>query len=161
VSIGIVGAGCGASGWEDGLGALAIVVDTPETTVAGVGPIDLRKLQVEVVLRPRSHRATVATLKTPILVSGPLAAPRARLATEALLKGVGKMALFGALNPLLLAAPLVDRGTGGGNPREQALEAATVQALEQKNLLEKSVGASETGRRWLERFLDRGRHRGQ
>ena len=143
--------------FQEGLGPLAIVIDTPDTAVAGVGPLDLRDLRLNVVLRPRPHRASLGTIKMPVLVSGPITGPRAQLARGALLKGLGETALFGVLNPFLLAAPLVDLGTGGGNPCERALEAATVQALKHKGELEKSIGAAGKGGRWLKRFLDRER----
>jgi hypothetical protein len=143
------------SAFRNGLGPLAIVLDTPNTTLAGVGPLDLRGLSLEVVLRPRPHRASLGVLKTPVLVSGPIAHPRARLATEALLKGLGRTALFSAFNPFLLTAAFVDLGTGDGNPCDQVLEAATVHALEQEGGLGRSIEAAGKGWHWLEGLLDR------
>ena len=87
--------------------------------------------------------------------SGAQPSPRARLAKAALIKGMRDTVLASALNPFLLASPIVDLGTGKGNPCEHALDSATVEALKDERGLKKGLESIGKGKRWLETLVGR------
>lgn len=132
---------------EDGLGRVGVVIDTPTTTLAGGGAIDLRALEADVVLKPRSKRPTVGALRTPIRIAGPLGDLRAGLDPMGLATESAKLVALGLVNPFLVVVPLVDLGTGDARPCESALESVAVEPPEEPSLLERSRKLLEqTGR---------------
>jgi len=106
---------CGVGDFEVKNGVMrtnALVFDTEAVNVQGTGTIDLRRERIDLTLYPEPKLKSVASLRTPLYVSGPLAKPSAgpdkgRLAV----KGLGAVVL-GAVAPLLAVIPLVDTGPG-------------------------------------------------
>ncbi|HEY6863874.1 MAG TPA: AsmA family protein [Burkholderiales bacterium] len=106
---------CGVADFEVKNGvatANALVFDTEPVNVQGEGTVDLRREQLDITLYPEPKQRSLASLRTPLYVSGPFAKPKAgpdkgRLAA----KGLGAVVL-GAVAPLLAVLPLVDTGPG-------------------------------------------------
>lgn len=107
---------------EHGLGRTGIVVDSPKTTLAGGGKLNLREGTVDVVLRPKPKRANVGAVTTPIRISGPILEPDTTLETRGMAVEVGTLWAFYLVNPYLLVVPLIDLGTGEENACEAALD---------------------------------------
>jgi uncharacterized protein involved in outer membrane biogenesis len=94
------------------MNANALVFDTEPVNVQGEGSIDLQRERLDITLYPEPKRRSLASLRTPLYVSGPFVKPSAgpdkgRLAA----KGLGAVVL-GAVAPLLAVVPLVDTGPG-------------------------------------------------
>jgi uncharacterized protein involved in outer membrane biogenesis len=106
---------CGVGDFEVKNGVMhanALVFDTEAVNVQGEGTIDLKREQIDLTLYPEPKQKSLASLRTPLHVSGPLARPSAgpdkgRLAA----KGLGAVVL-GAVAPLLAVIPLVETGPG-------------------------------------------------
>ncbi len=105
---------------EAGTGAVLAVVDTPNTTLAGGGTLDLATLSADLLLKPRPRRASVGAVKTPIRISGPLDSPSIAVDKGELARAAGKALGFALLNPLVA---LVDLGVKG-NPCQEAIDRA-------------------------------------
>ena len=94
------------------MSANALVFDTEPVNVQGAGSIDLRRERLDITLYPEPKQKSLASLRTPLYVSGPFVKPSAgpdkgRLAA----KGLGAVVL-GAVAPLLAVIPLVETGPG-------------------------------------------------
>jgi uncharacterized protein involved in outer membrane biogenesis len=106
---------CGVADFEVKNGVMnanALVFDTEPVNVQGEGSIDLRRERLDITLYPEPKKRSLASLRTPLYVSGPFVKPSAgpdkgRLAA----KGLGAVVL-GAVAPLLAVVPLVDTGPG-------------------------------------------------
>ncbi|MDJ0849424.1 MAG: AsmA family protein [Myxococcota bacterium] len=105
---------------EAGTGAVLAVVDTPDTTLAGGGSLDLPAFSANLLLKPRPRRASVGAVKTPIRIAGALDALRVSVDKGELAKATGKALGFALLNPLVA---LVDLGVKG-NPCQEAIDQA-------------------------------------
>src|SRR5581483_4251645 len=118
---------CGVADFEVKNGvasANALVFDTEPVNVQGAGTVDLRREQLDVTLYPEPKKRSLASLRTPLYVSGPFAKPKAgpdkgRLAA----KGLGAVVL-GAVAPLLAVLPLVDTGPGADSNCNQLVQQA-------------------------------------
>jgi uncharacterized protein involved in outer membrane biogenesis len=106
---------CGVADFDVKKGVMqanALVFDTEAVNVQGEGTIDLRRERLDITLYPEPKKRSLASLRTPLYVSGPFVKPSAgpdkgRLAA----KGLGAVVL-GAVAPLLAVVPLVETGPG-------------------------------------------------
>ncbi len=123
----------------------AFVFDTSQMTVVGDGRIDLRTEKLDISLKPSPKKGagkstkvslSLGELTKPFKLGGTLAKPSLAIdLTQAAIsigKAVGGIALFG---PAGIAASLVSKGSGEGNPCLAALEAARtgIKAAEEKS----------------------------
>jgi uncharacterized protein involved in outer membrane biogenesis len=94
------------------LAARTLLLDTRHVRIEGSGSIDLGRERVDLELRPRSKSFTIGTLRTPILIEGPFATRRAKLAPGPLaMRGGAAVALGAAIHPLAALIALVDPGS--------------------------------------------------
>jgi uncharacterized protein involved in outer membrane biogenesis len=106
---------CGVADFDVKNGVMranALVFDTEPVNVQGEGSVDLRRERLDLTLYPEPKQKSLASLRTPLYVSGPFVKPKAgpdkgRLAA----KGLGAVVL-GAVAPLLAVVPLVETGPG-------------------------------------------------
>jgi uncharacterized protein involved in outer membrane biogenesis len=118
---------CGVADFEVKNGVMqanALVFDTEAVNVQGEGSVDLRRERLDLTLYPEPKQKSVASLRTPLYVSGPFAKPSAgpdkgRLAA----KGLGAVVL-GAVAPLLAVVPLVETGPGADSNCNQLVQQA-------------------------------------
>jgi AsmA protein len=90
----------------------ALDFDTQLVNVLGGGTIDLNRERLDITLNPKPKQKSIASLRTPLYITGPLGSPSAgpdktRLAA----RGLGAIAL-GIVAPLLAVAPLIETGPG-------------------------------------------------
>jgi uncharacterized protein involved in outer membrane biogenesis len=118
---------CGVADFEVEKGVMranALVFDTEAVNVQGEGQIDLRREQLDITLYPEPKQKSLASLRTPLYVSGPFSKPSAgpdkgRLAA----KGLGAVVL-GAVAPLLALVPLVETGPGADSDCNRLVQQA-------------------------------------
>jgi uncharacterized protein involved in outer membrane biogenesis len=118
---------CGVGDFEVKNGVMranALVFDTDAVNVQGEGSLDLRRELLDITLYPKPKKKSLASLRTPLYVSGPLAKPSAgpdkgRLAA----KGIGAVVL-GAVAPLLAVIPLVETGPGADSDCNRLVQQA-------------------------------------
>jgi uncharacterized protein involved in outer membrane biogenesis len=109
---------------------IALVVDTPETTVHGAGEVDLKTERLDLSLEPLPKRGvaglslSLGELAKPFKLSGTLADPSLTIDPTKTALTIGK-AVAGVLffGPLGIAGALTGK-TSGENPCAAALEAA-------------------------------------
>lgn len=89
-----------------------LMLDTPHVRIDGRGTIDLARERIDLELEQEAKRFTVGALRTPIVIEGPLASRRARLAKGPLLaRGGAAVALGAAIHPAAALLALVDPGS--------------------------------------------------
>jgi uncharacterized protein involved in outer membrane biogenesis len=118
---------CGVADFDVKNGVMhanALVFDTEAVNVQGAGTIDLRRERLDITLYPEPKKRSLASLRTPLYVTGPFVKPSAgpdkgRLAA----KGLGAIVL-GAVAPLLAVIPLVDTGPGADSNCNQLVQQA-------------------------------------
>ncbi len=118
---------CGVADFDvkDGvMRANALVFDTEPVNVQGEGSIDLRRERLDITLYPEPKQKSLASLRTPLYVSGPFVRPSAgpdkgRLAA----KGLGAVVL-GAVAPLLAVIPLVETAPGADSDCNKLVQQA-------------------------------------
>lgn len=140
---------------EAGLGRVGVVASVPETTLAGGGALDLHALRADLLLRPRSSRATFGTVQVPIRIAGPLGDLRAGLDSKAIAQDSAEVVVFGIINPFLTVVPLIDLGTGDENPCETAFASLSVEQPERRTLLKRSRRLLEAAADSVRRMVDR------
>lgn len=91
--------------------ARTFVVDTTPVLAQGTGTIDLGSETLNLRIDGETKEARLVRLWSPIVVQGPLVAPRARVDSGSVAGQVGLGAALGALiNPLVALLPFVDPG---------------------------------------------------
>jgi uncharacterized protein involved in outer membrane biogenesis len=100
-----------------------LVVDTRDSTLWAEGRVSLADEQLDLRLQVAPKDFSPLTLRTPVLVQGPLAAPRVTLARGPLARRLVPAALLALANPLAAVLPLLDWGDDDG-ARQQAAACA-------------------------------------
>ena len=90
----------------------SVVLDTEDTVFNVSGQASLSKETLDFVVRPQPKDMSILSLRTPLVIGGTFAAPKAGLEAGPLAtRGAAALAL-GALNPLLALAATVETGPG-------------------------------------------------
>jgi uncharacterized protein involved in outer membrane biogenesis len=90
----------------------SFVIDTTETNVNVEGKIDLGKERLDLETHAKGKSPSLLTLRSPIVLEGPLKAPKVHpKAGPALAQGAAAAALA-AVNPALAIAPFISKGSG-------------------------------------------------
>ncbi|UXY15348.1 AsmA family protein [Chitiniphilus purpureus] len=96
--------------------ARTLVLDTEKQVIRGEGQIDLKNEQIDLRLRARPKDISLAALRGPIVLSGPLGKPQVR---PSLPQPTGRTAIAAALAavaPPLALLPLIDLGGAEDTP---------------------------------------------
>lgn len=91
--------------------ATVLMVDSDQVTIGGAGKIDLAAQTLDMRLVPQPKDPSLLSLATPILLTGPLADPRAAPDPLAVAKSIGGMAAGVMIGPLGLLLPFVSGGS--------------------------------------------------
>lgn len=94
-----------------------LLVDTPDSTLWGIGSVSLADERTSLELRSRPKDFSLLSLRSPIQVEGSLGAPQLSLDSAALLTKAVPAALLASINPLAALLPLVDTGEDKTNSR--------------------------------------------
>ncbi|MFP8876215.1 MAG: AsmA family protein [Myxococcota bacterium] len=97
---------------EDGVGRTQVVLDTPQTVIAGIGKIDLPHRSLDILLQPSSHSLSIGRVKTPIRVSGKFGDLKVSIDVAKVTKQFGEAGLLFLANPLLAVVPFIELGSG-------------------------------------------------
>ncbi len=98
---------------KDGVARPAsFVVDTTETIVKVDGSLDFSRERFDVVVRGRGKSPSLLTLKTPIVLEGPLKKPSVHPKAGPIVAQVGAAAALAAVSGPLAIVPFVDPGRG-------------------------------------------------
>ncbi len=106
---------CAVSGFElkDGVASTTdFVVDTSDTVIKVVGVISLKDERLDLETRPYPKDTSPLALRTPLLITGPMKAPRIRPKVGPLLARAAIGAALGAIAPPLAALALIETGPG-------------------------------------------------
>lgn len=118
---------------------VVLMVDSDRVTVGGEGSIDLARETLDMRLTPNPKDASLVSLATPILITGPIADPTLAPDPVAVAKGVGSLVGGAALaGPLALMLPFVSSGS-----TEPACDDAIAVAQGTKPVPSGGAGASE------------------
>ena len=98
-----------------------ILIDTDRVTVRGRGGIDFRQQKIHFLLTPSSKGASLASLATPIRISGSFEKPDIYPDPTGAAVKLGSM-LLGAANPAIAAATLAYKASGDGDVCAVALQ---------------------------------------
>ncbi|VTU24761.1 putative assembly protein [Variovorax sp. PBS-H4] len=90
----------------------SVVLDTEDTLFSASGRADLAKETLDFVVRPQPKDKSILSLRTPLVIGGTFASPRAGLEAGSLAARGAAAVLLGALNPLLALAATVETGPG-------------------------------------------------
>ena len=90
----------------------SVVLDTEDTIFNVSGQASLSNETLDFVVRPQPKDKSILSLRTPLLVGGTFAAPRAGLEPGSLATRGAAALVLGALNPLLALAATVETGPG-------------------------------------------------
>ncbi|MDQ3057968.1 MAG: AsmA family protein [Pseudomonadota bacterium] len=90
----------------------AIVLDTSDTVITGVGEVNLARETLDIRLKPSPKDPSILSLRSPLRISGTFGAPTAAPENTALAGRVGLAVLLGAINPLLALAATIETGPG-------------------------------------------------
>jgi uncharacterized protein involved in outer membrane biogenesis len=102
----------------------AFVFDTSVVVVEGGGTVNLKNEAMDFKLRPKPKDSSIASLNSPLYVSGTFSDPKfAPDVGKLAAKGVGALVL-GVINPLLAVLPLFKEGKGEDSNCGQLLAAA-------------------------------------
>ena len=101
-----------------------ILLDTVDTVVRGQGRISLSQETLDLVLQPEPKDTSIFSLRSPLRVTGTLAAPVVGPDKVALAGRLGLTLALAALNPLLALAATIETGPGEDAHCAQALNKA-------------------------------------
>lgn len=89
-----------------------LMIDSDRVTVGGEGRIDLARETLDMRLTPNPKDASLVSLATPVLITGPISDPTIAPDPVAVAKGVGSLVGGAALaGPLALMLPFVSSGS--------------------------------------------------
>jgi uncharacterized protein involved in outer membrane biogenesis len=88
------------------------IVDTTETFVKVEGQIDLAEEKLDIETHAKGKSPSLITLRSPIVVEGPFKAPKIHPKFGPAVAQAGAAIALGAVNPALVIAPFVSRGSG-------------------------------------------------
>ncbi len=90
----------------------SFVVDTTETNVKVSGKLDLAHERLDVVTKGTGKSPSIFTLRSPIVLEGPLKHPSVHPKAGPLVAQAGAAAALGAVNPGLAIVPFLESGRG-------------------------------------------------
>ena len=119
---------------QDGLATTdELLIDTRRITIGASGTLDLGTEELNLVFAPRPKRTSLASLTSPVHVTGTLYSPEVSVAVlprrRMTIAGTG--ILSGLLNPAYLLLTFSQLGSGDSNPCAAAVEAARALKAEQ------------------------------
>lgn len=89
-----------------------LMIDSDRATIAGEGTVDLARERLDMRLVPKPKDASLVSLSTPILLTGPLRDPQISPDPLAVAKGIGSMVGGAAVaGPFALLLPFVSPGS--------------------------------------------------
>jgi len=89
------------------------VLDNPDSTIRVGGQVDLRNEQLALMARARPKDISPVSLRSPVIITGTLSAPAARIEPSRVgARALGALALGVLAGPLAAVIPLVDPGEG-------------------------------------------------
>jgi AsmA family protein len=100
-----------------------LVLDTADSTVWAEGALSLADEELELVAHVEPKDFSLLSLRSPLKVHGPLAAPQVRIDKGSVLKRLVPSALLAMVNPLAALLPLVDTGDDTAGPAIEACRA--------------------------------------
>ncbi len=103
----------------------AILLDTTDTLVNGVGQVSLANETLDLVLYPQPKDQSILSLRSPLKITGTFAKPAVGPDKAALAGRAGIALLLGAINPLLALAATVETGPGKDADCERVLAVAS------------------------------------
>jgi AsmA family protein len=121
-----LGVNCGAADLQIEQGHVAprvLVVDTADSTVWAEGALSLADEDLDLVAHVEPKDFSLLSLRSPLKVHGPLAAPQVRIDKGSVLKRLVPSALLAMANPLAALLPLVDTGDSSAGPAIEACRA--------------------------------------
>jgi uncharacterized protein involved in outer membrane biogenesis len=101
-----------------------ILLDTVDTVARGQGRISLSQETLDLVLQPEPKDASIFSLRSPLRITGTLAAPVVGPDQAALAGRVGLAVALAAINPLLALAATIETGPGEDAHCAQVLKKA-------------------------------------
>ncbi len=90
----------------------SVVLDTEDTLFNASGQASLSKETLDFVVRPQPKDRSILSLRTPLVIGGTFAEPKAGLEAGALATRGAAAVVLGAINPLLALAATVETGPG-------------------------------------------------
>jgi len=100
-----------------------LLIDTKVSTVTGVGTIDFRTEQIDLMLRPEAKQPRLATIKTPVSIRGDLANPTVTVESkESFFKKLAAAVGLGVLNPFAAVIPFMSTGSLDHHPCSKFLK---------------------------------------
>lgn len=109
----------------------SFIVDTSETFVKVEGSVDLGDERVDIETRGRGKSPSALTLRTPILLQGPLKKPSVHPKAGPLVAQVAVAGALAAVNPALAAVPFLD----GGKKQDADCDKLMAEARQKKSYL--------------------------
>ena len=103
--------------------ATTLVLDTPDTTVAGAGSINFGTEKLMLKLTPYNKSFSAISLRAPVDIGGSFAKPDFHLETGKLISRLGAALGLGVIFPPAALLPLVDTGLGENNACSKAYAA--------------------------------------
>ena len=126
---------CAVSGFQfkDGVGhSEDFIIDTSDTLIRVSGDIDLKKERLDLEAKPKPKDVTLVSLRTPIMLEGPMRKPKARPKAGPIAARVAAGAALAAAAPPLGLLALADPGGGKDANCEQLLAQARAQGAVKK-----------------------------
>jgi hypothetical protein len=105
---------CALTAFEAGGGAIktkTFLISTKDTSIVGKGEVNLVGNKVDFVLEAHPHDFSIGSLRSPIVIKGPLDDFKVGLERKELLTRSGLAVALGALvNPIAALVPLIETG---------------------------------------------------
>jgi len=111
----------------------SFIVDTTKTFVQVGGDINLKDERLDIVTQGKGKSPSLLTLKTPVVMEGPLKKPKVHPKGGPLLAQAGAAVALGALNPALAIAPFVSKGDAKDANCDQLLAEARNEGAAKKS----------------------------
>jgi uncharacterized protein involved in outer membrane biogenesis len=95
--------------------ASTLLLDTPDTTIAGAGNLNFASETIYLSLAPRNKKFTTVSLRTPVDVKGTFGKPEYSVQAGGLVARLGAAVGLGIVFPPAALLPLIDTGLGENN----------------------------------------------
>jgi uncharacterized protein involved in outer membrane biogenesis len=95
--------------------ASTLLLDTPDTSIAGAGNLNFASETITLSLTPRNKHFTTISLRTPVDVKGTFGKPEYSVQAGALVARLGAAVGLGIVFPPAALLPLIDQGLGENN----------------------------------------------
>jgi uncharacterized protein involved in outer membrane biogenesis len=101
----------------------AIAMETDRVIIVGRGFIDFREEKLHLVFDPKPKRASLFSLRVPVIITGTFAHPSVKTgALKSLLKRVAEAAGLSLIDPLAAVVPFADLGLGSHHACKKLLD---------------------------------------